>query len=394
MKPGILSGVPAFPRPILHVQSTLPDLSEIAEPLRAALDNRCLTNHGPFVRRLEERLEEYLGVHCVCVASGTTALQLAAGCLLGPGARALVPAYTFPATVQAFAVQGGRAVLADVDEGSWCLAPEALAPDVLGGVDCVVPVNVYGTPPRAEELEALAAASGCRVIYDSAHGLGSERRGRKVGGFGDAEAVSLHATKLVACGEGGLIATRDESLAREARQRLNFGLGEDRVVRSPGGINGKMAEIPAILGLWGMDRLESWIGHRAGLAGLYRERLGGVPGLGFQRTDPGDRSNHVNFAVRVSERFGLSRDGLLAALAADNVLGRAMLSPDLSAHPGLRDAVSPGRRPRTAEAVAGSVLCLPISSHQEEDEVSRICDCICRIHEAAGRIREKIGERP
>jgi dTDP-4-amino-4,6-dideoxygalactose transaminase len=391
MEPGILSGVPAFPRPVLHVQPTLPDLEEIAEPLRAMLDSRWLTNHGPYVCRLEERLEEYLQVHCVCVSSGTMALYLAASCLLGPRARVLVPAYTFPATAQAFVMRGARVVLADVDEGSWCLDPDALRPGVLGEVDCLVPVNVYGTPPCVEELDARAAASGCLVIYDSAHGLGSERRGRKVGGFGQAEAFSLHATKLVACGEGGLIATRDEELAREVRLRLNFGL-DGRVVRSPG-TNGKMQELSAILGLWGMDRLESWIGHRARLAALYRERLRGVPGLGFQQTEPGDRPNHVNFAVRVGGEFGLDRDSLLRALAADNVFGRAMLAPDLSAHPGLSDAVSvrAGRRLRNAEGIAGSVLCLPISSHQEEDEVSRICDCLCRIQEAAGRIRAKLG---
>lgn len=391
MEPGILSGIPAFPRPVLHVQPTLPDLAEIAAPLQEALAGRWLTNDGPFVRRLEERLEAYLEVHCVCVGSGTMALYLAALCLLEPRARVLVPAYTFPATAQAFVMRGGKAILSDVDEGSWCLDPDALHPEVLRELDCVAPVNIYGAPARAEELDARAKASGCVVIYDSAHGLGSERRGRKVGGFGHAEAFSLHATKILACGEGGFLATADEGLAREVRSRRNFGL-EDRVVRSPG-TNGKMQEMSAILGLWGLDRLESWIERRTRLAALYRERLRGLPGLRFQEIEPGDRSNHVNFAVRVvAGELGLDRDGLLAALAADNVFGRAMLAPDLSKHSGLRDdLVAGGPHPRRAEAIAGSVLCLPISSHQEEDEVSRICDCVCRIHEAAGHIRAKLG---
>jgi dTDP-4-amino-4,6-dideoxygalactose transaminase len=394
VEPGILSGVPAFSRPVSYVQPTLPDLAEIAAPLQAALDSGRLTNQGPQVRRLEERLEEYLQVCCACVGSGTTALYLAASCLLGPRARALMPAYTFPATAQAFLLRGTRVSLADVDEASWCLDPDALRPNALGEVGCLVPVNVFGAPPRAEELDALAAASGCRVIYDSAHGLGSERRGRKVGGFGDAEAFSLHTTKILACGEGGVVATRDEALAREVRLRINFGLDGDRRVRRPG-INGKMQEFSAILGLWGMDRLESWIERRTRLAALYRERLRGLPGLRFQEIEAGDRSNHVNCGVRIGGELGLDRDELLAALEEDNIFGRAMLAPALSAHPGLAADVSAldGQSLSRAEEVAGSVLCLPIGSHQEEDEVSKICDCLCRIHEAAVRIRAKLAAR-
>lgn len=389
MEPGLLSGVPAFPEPIPYVRPTLPAVAEIAAPLAATLGGGMLTN-GPNVRRLEERLSEYLEVHCVCVASGTMALYLAASCLLGPRARVLVPAYTFAATALAFVMGGARVALADVEEGSWCLDPEALEPSVLARVDCLVPVNVFGNPPAAERMDALAAAAGQVVIHDSAQGMGSERRGRRVGGFGHAEAFSLHATKVLACGEGGVVATRDEPLAREVRLRRNFGLLE-HVVRATG-TNGKMQELSAILGLWGLDRLDAWLARRARLAELYRERLRVIPGLRLQETAPGDRSNHVNFAVLVEDGFGLGRDQLRAALAADNVVSRASLAPELSAHPGLAEVASPvgGRPLARARRIAGGVLCLPIYSHQREEEVHLICDCLCRIHEAAGRVRARL----
>jgi dTDP-4-amino-4,6-dideoxyglucose len=382
MEPGILSGRPAFPEPIPWVRPTLPALAEIAEPLSDALARGQITNGGPYVQRFEEQLAEYLGAHCVCVASGTAGLTLVAS-ILSPARGVLVPAFTFPATALAFVAATRSIVLGDVLEGSWCLDP-ADARDALDQVDLVVPVNVYGHPP---EVEALDGLTGCAVVYDSAHGLGSAVRGRRVGSFGTAEVFSLHATKVLACGEGGLVSTRDEALARELRLRRNFGL-QAHVSRRVG-TNAKMQEFSAVLGLWGLPHLDAWIAHRACLVEIYRTRLAHLPGIGVQTIEPHVRSNHVNFPILVGEAFGLSRAALAAALLADNVTSRAYFSPDLTGHPSLERAAAPlrGRLPERSRRLGREVLCLPLSSRQTEGETRSICDEICRIYEHRDRIR-------
>lgn len=389
MKPGLLGGTPAFPTLLAWVRPTLPRLDEIAAPLEAALASGQLTNGGPHAQAFEARLEEYLGAHCVCVASGTAGLQLAAAALLRPGRRVLVPAFTFPATGLAFATLGHTLVLGDIHARNWCLEPDE-ARRVPAEADVLVPVNVYGHPPDVARFEQAAGRAGCVLIFDSAHGMGSAAGGRRVGSFGHAEVFSLHTTKLLGCGEGGVVATRDEALARELRLRRNFGLLDN--VSRVAGSNAKMQEFSALLGLWGLPRIEGWIERRARLAALYAERLAGLPGLVLQQPAEGVRATHLNLALRVEAEFGLERDELQAALRADNVLARAYFWPDLGAHPSLAGALaSPAApRPPRAAALAQRVLCLPLYSHQDEDEVRAVCECLARIHDHAPSVRARL----
>lgn len=388
MQPGLLSGTPAFPAPVGWVRPTLPSLDEIAAPLADALARGYLTNGGLYVQRFEAQLEEYLQAHCLCVASGTAGLSLVASALsLARGI--LAPAFTFPATALAFAPWTPRVVLGDVRDDSWCLDPDQ-ARAAAGDVDCVVPVNAYGLPPDVGAFEALHREGRCAVVYDSAHGLGSAVGGRHAGTFGTAEVFSVHATKVLGCGEGGVVATRDEALARDLRRRRNFGL--DGQVSLQPGTNAKMAEFSAVLGLWGLPRLDGWIERRRGLVEIYRARLAHLPGIGFQAMDPGVRSTHVNMPILVGEAFGLSREGLAHALAADHVTTRAYFCPDLTGHPGLRGFAAPldGRPPERSGRLSRQVLCLPLASHQTEDEIRTICDCVSRIHECREAIRRRI----
>jgi len=387
MKPAILGGPPAFAEPVAWVRPTLPALDEIAGPLADALGRGQITNGGRYVQAFEAALETYLSAHCVCVASGTAGLGLVASCL-APRRGVLVPAFTFPATALAFAPATERLLLADVADDTWCLDP-GQARAAAGEVDALVPVNVYGHPPDVDALDALAR-DGRAVVYDSAHGLGSRWRGRRVGGFGSAEVFSLHATKVLGCGEGGVVSTRDEALARELRHRRNFGL--DGPVSRWRGTNAKMAEFSAVLGLWGLPRLDGWIERRGAVVETYRSSLGALPGLGTQRPSPHAASSHVNFAIVVGAAFGLSRDGLARALAADGVMTRAYFSPDLTGHPSLAAAaVTPGG-PGRARRLGREVLCLPLASHQREDEARAIADCVCRIHDHRAAVRARLAE--
>jgi dTDP-4-amino-4,6-dideoxygalactose transaminase len=351
-------------------------VSEIAASLDAALRGGQLTNQGPCVQRFEAALEDYLGVHCVGVASGTMGLYLAATAV-APGGRVLVPAYTFPATALAFQMRRSRIALTDVLETTWCLDSESIKKHA--DIGCVVPVNVYGCPPDIDAIAERSAERRVPVIYDSAHGLGSAHRGRRAGRFGVAEVFSLHTTKILPCGEGGVIATGDESLAREVAQRRNFGLrnGESHFA----GTNGKMQEFSAILGLWGLARLDEWIAHRAQLVSRYRERLAPIPGLRVQQIHSHSTSCHTNFAIAVSaNEFGLTRDELAEALLAEQIGSRAYFAPDLGRHPGIANEAEAFSVAR-ARRISDEILCLPLASRQNPAEVEKISNCIETLYE-------------
>jgi dTDP-4-amino-4,6-dideoxygalactose transaminase len=367
----------------------MPPLEDIADDLNGALERGQLSNGGPNVRQFEHMLEQYLGTHCVCVSSGTAGLYLVSLCVNNT-ATFLLPAYTFAATALAFAMDRRQLIIGDIARESLTLSIDPSLNVQLTEVDTIVPVNVYGNPPDIEHIERVATAHGQAVVYDSAHGLGSTYGRRKVGTFGLAEVFSLHATKILGCGEGGFVSTTDAALAREIRARRNFGFAGNTSVLF--GCNAKMQEFSAILGRWALPRLEQWITQRNELAITYRNTLKDLPGIRFQHIADGHYSNNVNFPIFIDEDFGLTRDELIQALAADNIIARAYFCPDLTGHASLSQRIKllAGKPAPNASEASQKVVCLPIYSHQTKAEVGRICDCIYNIHHYRKDIKHMI----
>jgi dTDP-4-amino-4,6-dideoxygalactose transaminase len=295
------------------------------------------------------------------------------------------------ATVSALVWAGARPVFADADGSTANLDPEAAEAVITEKTTALVAVHNHGNPADIEGLRALAERRGLRLVFDAAHALGSLYGGEPVGAQGDAHVFSLSFTKLLVAGEGGVVATDDDALAEQIRFGREYGNTGD-YDSAFAGLNGRMGEFSALLALRGLPMLEAGARHRNRLAELYREGLGGVPGISFQRVREGDRSSYKDFSVRVEAgAFGLTRDVLAAALAAENVETRKYYDPPAHRHTAYRKFAPPdGALPNTMLLAARS-LSLPIWSDMEPGVVAKVCAAVRGAHESAAEINAALG---
>lgn len=386
--PAILGGKKAFPEGVPFAQPTIPDWNEIAPELEAMYRTGYLTK-GPYMRKFEEAMEEYLGVkHVVAVSSCTSGLMLALQSLdlnLSK-AEVIVPAYSFMATFHALKWNGLKPVFVDCEPESLTIdvkaAEKAIGPNTVG----IMAACVCGNPPDWKALEALSEKYGLPVFCDSAHGLGTIYEGKRLGGRGKFEAFSLSPTKLLTSAEGGLVSTNDDQIAKRIREGRDYG--------NPGtydcfhaGLNARMSEFHAILGLKGVPYLEQYAAHRNEAAAAYRKALAGIPGITFQKIRENTRSSYKDFAMFIDpEKFGMERDMLTKALNAEGVPTRAYFCPaghEMSVYAYLPKVTLP-----VTEFYSRRVICPPIFSHMELSLAERIGDTIRRIHEHADEVRK------
>lgn len=389
-KPAVLGGRPAFNSIIPLNQPTLPDWNSVSAELEAIFTSRLLTNSSK-VRELEAKAAAYVGVkHAVAVSSCTSGLMLVWRAYDLQG-EVIVPSFTFSATGVALQWNGLRPRFVDIDEQTLNVDParveEAIGPETLG----IMGVHIWGNPAVPDRLEAIARARGLKLVFDSAHGLGARFRGRAVGQFGDAEIFSLSPTKLVVAGEGGLVATNDDELARRIRVGRDYGNPGNYDLEYPG-LNARMGEFNAVLGMRSLDQVEGNLARRQRLAELYRDRLGRLPGIRFQTITPQSTSSYIAFGIILdAAAFGLSRDQLAKALDAEGITTRKYYVPVLH-HQRIFASYRPmydGRLPIT-ERVSANVLCLPMFSHMREEDVEKVCDTIQKIHSHGHEISRTI----
>ena len=243
-----MGGKPAFDS-LLHVgRPHIGDQDRFLELIKNMLERRRFTNDGPYVRELEHRIADQLGVkHCLLVCNGTVALQIAIRALDLSG-EVIVPAWIFVAPIHALQWQGLKPVFCDVDPKSHTLDPKAVERLITSNTSAILGVHVWGQPCAIRALADIASRRNLRLLYDAAHAFACSYRGRMVGGFGDAEVFSFHATKFFHTLEGGAITTNSDETADRVRLIRNFGFaGVDNVASL--GINGKMNEASAAMGL-------------------------------------------------------------------------------------------------------------------------------------------------
>lgn len=353
-------------RPIIEGDDAL--LSDI----RKALVTGQVTNNGEFVRTLERRLADYFGVEdCVVVASGSAALLLATRALGLAGARAVVPAFTFIATLGALVHNGVTPVFCDIEPDTWTLSPthlgRLLASDP--AIRLVVPVNVFGVPPDLPALRRLLSGTPTALLFDNAHGLGTESGGAHCTREPLIQTYSLHATKTLPGIEGGAVVSSDPRLLAEVRRLRNHGLAADPLESTPG-FNAKMSELHAAVALRSLESLDAALVRRREYAARLRRVLeeDGRALFVTQRIPDGVRSNFQNLAVlcRREDRGGLS--AIQAEFAGAGVETRRYFWPALHDLPAYRGRFS---LPVT-EAVARNVLCLPLHSRMEPAVLERI----------------------
>jgi len=367
---------PAFPEPFRFIKPTLPPLREVISIYRAAYNNGLITN-ADIVARFEHACNERVGVrHSVAVSSCTSGLALVIKALALRG-EVIVPSMTFFATAHAVAWNGLQPVFADCDPHTWTLDPDDVERRITAKTSAIIGVHLYGNPCDVERLELVARSHGLKLLFDSAHAFGSRHRGREIGTFGDAEVFSLSPTKLLVAGEGGLVATNDETLARRLRAARNYG---DNGTYDPEvlGLNARMSEFNASLALAGLSLIDSKIKKHNDIARLYTSELSSLPGLRFQTVHPHDVSTYKDYCFCVEpELFGMSRDVLEKALLAENIITRKYFYPAVHNQKLYRDGRDRNDL-RNSDGVAEQVLSLPIYESLSYESVSTIVSAIRR----------------
>ena len=363
------------------IKPDLPTLDEVASPFREILDSGRITNFGKYATAFEEEAAAYLGAPAATVSSGTVGLLFALQAMgLGPGQKVVVPSFTFMATAQAILYAGGVPVFAEVGE-ELTLCPADLAAllnrheDVAG----VVATHAYGMPCRVDEIQALVDDYGRRrsrpvfLIYDAAHAFGSAVNGRRVGGFGDAEVFSLSVTKMLVSVEGGMVASRSSSVIDRIRRMRNYGIETNYDAHWPG-MNGKMSEFHAVVGLHNLRRLDALVDMRQQRARYFLDRI--RKETVFETLTWPDAVTHTfkDFTVLVPESMSHFRDAAMAFAHTRGVETRAYFYPPVHEQQLFRRFAD--RPLRWTEAVARRVITLPFYTAITEGEMDYVVETL------------------
>lgn len=371
----INGAAPAFDSPVHVGRPDTGGRERFFELAGEMFDNAWLTNNGPLVQRLERELCDKLGAkHCVAMCNGTIALEIATRAL-GLEGEVIVPSWTFVATAHCLYWQGITPVFADIDPATHNLDPDSVRRMITPRTTGIIGVHVWGRGAPVEPLQAIADEHGLALMFDAAHAFACAYSGQRIGSFGRAEVFSFHATKCFNTFEGGAITTNDDALAEKMRLMRNFGFVHfDKVIHP--GTNGKMSEACAAMGLANLERIDEVIDSNRRHYLHYREVLTDIPGVGLIDYEDG-QSNFHYVVAEISKPFASTRDEVVAALHAENILARKYFWPgchkmqpyaDLFPHAGLV-------LPRTTE-VAERVLVLPTGSMVPEGTADTVAQVL------------------
>jgi dTDP-4-amino-4,6-dideoxygalactose transaminase len=387
-RPALLGGKPAFSKKVPMVRPVLPDYSELAEGVQDILTTGMVTK-GRFLAEFEQALAQHLEVkHAVAVASCTSGLMLTYRAL-GLTGDVIVPSFTFMATVSALVWNGLRPVFADVHAGTTNLDPQAVEALITPQTTAIVGVHNFGNPADIQGLKAVADRHRLKLIFDAAHGFGARYQGVPVGRQADAQVFSLSPTKLLITGEGGVVATMDDELAHMIRMGREYGNDGSYDTIFPG-LNARMPEFNALLGLHSLENLEHAAESRNETAVLFHEALSRIPGIGFQEVRPGDRNSYREFSITVEPaKFGLHRDEIVTALAAENIDSRKYYEPPVHRQTAYRTYFDGSPLPNT-EWLASHSISLPMWTDMDQSVSLQICEAFQRIHLSAQEIRDKL----
>lgn len=355
------------PKPTFVTRTRLPEFSEYSRLVEDIFNAGWLTNGGKYVCQLERELSAYLGCKFLTLCNnGTTALMLALHCAGLAGKKVAVTPFTYVATLSALLWLGCEPVFVDIDRNSLCLSParleDALAEET--GIAAVLPVHIYGLACDDAAIAAICQKYGIPLIYDAAQAFASNYHGKSLLACGDYSVCSFHATKIFHCAEGGCVIAHSP----EAKKQLNlvraFGhVNDDHYCP---GINAKLSEIHAAMGLCLLPGTAGEVAGRKKVHNLYDQALAGLP-LERPVPLPGLDWNHAYYPVILPDEATLQV--CLKALADKGIHPRRYFYPALTRLPYTRDRARPCP---VAEDIASRVICLPLHGRMDEATVQRV----------------------
>ncbi|MBU2759069.1 hypothetical protein HAP95_02590 [Acidithiobacillus sp. RW2] len=363
--------------PLYVSQPLLPDLNLFSNSVKKIWESKQVTNNGPLSLELENRLATLLNTPTAMLFNNGTIGLLTALKLfdLPAGSEVITTPMTFAATAHSIAWNNLRPVFADISEHDLTIDPEAVAAAITPQTSAILAVHVYGCICDHEALKHLADSHGLKLIYDAAHAFGAKWNNQSVATLGDATVFSFHATKLYNTLEGGLLTTPFAEDREKIYLLRNFGIKNEEEVVSIG-LNGKMNEVQAAIGILNLDLLETEKTQRALLRESYRRMLSGLKGVSIQDVAPHVTQSEQYYLIRINQdEFGRHRDDIKAELERHNIFCRKYFFPlctDYDVYRHLR-IITKKHKPY-AETAKNQVLCLPFHSGVKDNHLDIIAD--------------------
>ncbi len=391
----MFGGEPAFADKLHVGRPNIGDIQHLKRLLDDILERRWLTNYGKYVQEFEQKLAGITGVkHCIAMCNGTIALEIAIRAAELKG-EVIVPSMTFIATAHALQWQEITPVFCDIDPQTYNIDPRRIEEMITPRTTGIIGVHLYGRPCDIEALAHIAKRKRLKLIFDAAHAFGCSYHGKMIGGFGDAEVFSFHATKFINSFEGGAVLTNDDELARRIRLMKNFGFtGYDSVEYI--GTNGKMTEIAAAMGLVSLQCLGRFVAANRRNYDQYAADLRGVPGVRLMAYDERERNNFQYVILETDEQLTrISRDDLIRVLHAENILARRYFYPGCHRmEPYLSFFPHAGLLLPHTERLARRVMSMPTGTAIGKKEVGPICQLLKFCVEHGGQISTRLQALP
>lgn len=362
---------------IYVTQPSLPPLEEFIPYLKDIWESKWLTNQGKYHEQFEEELADFLGVKYVSLfANGTLALVTALQVLRITGEVITTP-YSFVATTHALYWNNIKPVFVDIEPNYCNINPEKIEAAITPQTTAILPVHVYGNPCNVKAIQEISDIYGLHLIYDAAHAFGVDINGESILNCGDLSVLSFHATKTFNTFEGGAIVCHDEKMKKRIDYLKNFGFADEVTVVAPG-INAKMNEFQAALGLLQLKYFDKYVDRRKIITEKYRKGLANIKGIRFLKKVNGVKHNYAYFPIFVDKKeYGMKRNELYEKLKKNNIYGRRYFYPLISQFPAYRDLDSAKlSNLLIAEKITKEVICLPIYPAMDNEVIEKITNII------------------
>ncbi|PCJ33297.1 MAG: dTDP-4-dehydro-6-deoxyglucose aminotransferase [Gammaproteobacteria bacterium] len=367
---------PAFSQPAYVGRPNLGDREKFHNYVDQIFDSNWLTNNGPLVQEFEQRIAKHHNVkHCIAMCNGTISLEIAIRALSLKG-EVIIPSYTFIATAHALSWQGITPVFADIDPISHTLDPESVRKLITPKTSAIIGVHLWGRAAHIGQLQEIADENGLSLMFDAAHAFSCSYKGTKIGGFGECEILSFHATKVLNSFEGGAVLTNNDELAASIKLMRNFGFENADNVIHPG-TNGKMTEISAAMGLVNLDSIDDVIEINKRNYDHYLAGLASLADIRILPYDENQSNNYQYIVMEIEEGSMLIRDELINTLNAENIWARRYfwpgchkMAPYKTLYPEAESDL-----PQT-QKVAENVIVLPTGESMTKERIGIVIDII------------------
>lgn len=345
--------------------------SELVQKIVTTLENEIYVE-GENTIAFENKLAERYGRKAIAVSSGTSGLILSLTSILENKKEVLVPAFTFPATIQAIINAGAKPVYVDIDNKTWTIDVVDAENKINEKTGAILPVNIFGNPCDVESIETMSKKYGVPVIYDSCQAIGSTTKNGEIGTFGAAEVFSLDSTKLVSGGLGGFVTTSDNELYEKIRMAKNFGLNANKVPKIIGN-NSRINEFNAALALISYENIERTVNKRRRLVSKYQQHLEEVKNVKFQKVYSGSMHSYQMFGIQISKEPNSIKQ--VQSNLADAGFGTRVYLTDFMHKNDTFNKSSFGHL-HVTEEIGKNILCLPVHEYVTDKNIEDMCKIV------------------